>query len=134
MPAVGTAPRIPDAGTVLHRVYRERIVDVQILTVGFEYEGRRHGSLSAMARAATGTRWNGLLRGGDAGFSGIITSLQTRDGAAVCVEGRAGGLAGAGRLRRDRRHAAAAEAWFRSFQTAPSRSPKMETWQNIDSS
>ncbi|MGD0363699.1 MAG: DUF2924 domain-containing protein [Bryobacteraceae bacterium] len=27
-------------------------------TDGFEYEGRRYGSLSAVARAATGTRWN----------------------------------------------------------------------------
>lgn len=55
------AGRIPAAGTLLRRVYRERTVVVQILTDGFEYEGRRYGSLSAVARAATGTRWNGLL-------------------------------------------------------------------------
>jgi hypothetical protein len=36
-------------------------VVVRILADGFEYEGRRYGSLSAVARAATGTRWNGLL-------------------------------------------------------------------------
>jgi len=53
--------RIPAAGTMLRRVYRDRTVAVKILTDGFEYEGRRYGSLSAVARAATGTRWNGLL-------------------------------------------------------------------------
>jgi hypothetical protein len=36
-------------------------VVVKILTDGFEYEGRRYASLSAVARAATGTRWNGWL-------------------------------------------------------------------------
>jgi hypothetical protein len=55
------AGRIPAAGTLLRRVYRDRTVVVKILTEGFEYEGRRYGSLSAVARAATGTRWNGLL-------------------------------------------------------------------------
>jgi hypothetical protein len=46
---------------VLQRVYRERTVVVKILSEGFEYDGRRYASLSAVARAATGTRWNGLL-------------------------------------------------------------------------
>ena len=55
------AGRIPAAGTLLRRVYRDRSVVVKILTEGFEYEGRRYGSLSAVARAATGTHWNGLL-------------------------------------------------------------------------
>jgi hypothetical protein len=55
------ADRIPAAGTVLRRVYRDRTVVVKILAEGFEYEGRRYRSLSAVARAATGTRWNGLL-------------------------------------------------------------------------
>jgi hypothetical protein len=34
---------------------------VKVLPEGFEYLGRRFGSLSAVARAATGTRWNGWL-------------------------------------------------------------------------
>ena len=58
--------RLPVAGTVLRRVYRDRIVVVQVLSDGFEYEGQHYGSLSAVARAATGTRWNGLL------FFGLI--------------------------------------------------------------
>jgi hypothetical protein len=45
----------------LRRIYRDRTVVVKILSDGFEYEGRRYGSLSAVARAVTGTRWNGLL-------------------------------------------------------------------------
>jgi hypothetical protein len=73
--SVRRAGRIPAAGTVLHRVYRDRSVEVKILTDGFEYEGRRYGSLSAVARAATGTRWNGLL------FFGLIQrGKQNRHG------------------------------------------------------
>ena len=32
-----------------------------MLAAGFEYAGQRYESLSAVARAITGTRWNGLL-------------------------------------------------------------------------
>ena len=53
--------RLPIAGTVLRRAYRERAVEVKVLAEGFEYEGHRYESLSAVARAITGTRWNGLL-------------------------------------------------------------------------
>jgi hypothetical protein len=48
-------------GSVLRRRYRERTVEVKVLAEGFEYEERRYASLSAVARAITGTRWNGLL-------------------------------------------------------------------------
>ena len=71
------ADRIPAAGTLLRRVYRDRTVVVKILADGFEYEGRRYGSLSAVARAATGTRWNGLL------FFGL-----TERGKAKCHDAR----------------------------------------------
>ena len=37
--------------------YRTRVT---VLADGFEWEGRRYKSLSAVARAITGTRWNGL--------------------------------------------------------------------------
>ncbi len=53
--------RLPAAGTILSRRYREQTVMVKVLQDGFEYQGRRYGSLSAIAREATGTRWNGLL-------------------------------------------------------------------------
>jgi hypothetical protein len=48
-------------GTVLRRSYGEQTVVVKVLPEGFEYEGRQYRSLSAIARRATGTRWNGLL-------------------------------------------------------------------------
>jgi hypothetical protein len=64
-PAVETAGRrdrrLPVVGSVLRRRYRERTVEVQVLAEGFAYEGQRYASLSAVARAITGTRWNGLL-------------------------------------------------------------------------
>jgi hypothetical protein len=31
-----------------------------VLEKGFEYEGRRYRSLSAVARAVTGSHWNGF--------------------------------------------------------------------------
>jgi hypothetical protein len=34
---------------------------VTVLEAGFEYDGKTYRSLSAVARAATGTRWDGLL-------------------------------------------------------------------------
>jgi hypothetical protein len=36
-------------------------VVAKVLTNGFEYEGQHYTSLSAVARAATGTRWNGWM-------------------------------------------------------------------------
>jgi hypothetical protein len=54
-------PRLPGPGTELVRVYRDRTVVVTVLANGFEYEGQRYSSLSAIARAVTGTAWNGLV-------------------------------------------------------------------------
>ncbi len=34
---------------------------VTVLENGFDYEGQKFRSLSAVARAITGTRWNGKL-------------------------------------------------------------------------
>jgi len=54
-------PRLPVPGSELRRAYRDRVVTVKVLADGFEYENRHYSSLSAVARAATGTRWNGWL-------------------------------------------------------------------------
>jgi len=48
-------------GSVIVKEYRGRTILVQILDDGFECDGRRFTSLSAVAREITGTRWNGLL-------------------------------------------------------------------------
>ena len=49
----------PIAGTRLVREYQGVQHTVTVLLDGFEYEGRPYRSLSAIARAITGTRWNG---------------------------------------------------------------------------
>ena len=49
----------PVVGTRLVREFRGREYTVAVLTDGFEWEGRRYKSLSAVARAISGTRWNG---------------------------------------------------------------------------
>jgi Protein of unknown function (DUF2924) len=49
----------PVVGTQLIREWRGTERKVTVLTDGFEWEGRRYKSLSAAARAITGTQWNG---------------------------------------------------------------------------
>lgn len=60
-PRVTAHDRIPIAGTVLTRKYRGRQVEVKVLPQGFEYEGNVYRSLSAVAKAVTGSHWNGHL-------------------------------------------------------------------------
>jgi hypothetical protein len=43
------------------REYRGVEHTVTVLTAGYEWQGRPYQSLSAIARAITGTRWNGLI-------------------------------------------------------------------------
>jgi hypothetical protein len=59
--------RLPIPGTVLTRKYRGNQVSVKVLTDGFEYEHETYRSLSAVAKAVTGSHWNGLL------FFGLAT-------------------------------------------------------------
>jgi hypothetical protein len=49
----------PIAGTRLVREFQGVEHTVTVLADGFEYEGRPYRSLSSIARAITGTRWNG---------------------------------------------------------------------------
>ena len=51
----------PIAGTRLIREYQGVEHCVTVRETDFEYQGRPFKSLSAIARAITGTRWNGLL-------------------------------------------------------------------------
>jgi hypothetical protein len=53
--------RQPEPGSELTRVYKDRRIVVKVNANGFEYEGKQYPSLSAVARAATGTPWNGLI-------------------------------------------------------------------------
>ena len=49
----------PVVGTRLIREWRGVEQRVTVLADGFEWESRRYKSLSAVARAITGTQWNG---------------------------------------------------------------------------
>ena len=52
--------RLPLPGTLLSRQWKGRTLLVEVLADGFRFENRRYTSLSAIAVAITGTRWNGL--------------------------------------------------------------------------
>ena len=52
-------PRLPMPGTLLRREYRGRHISVLVLNDGFEWEGKVYKTLSAIAKVATGTQWNG---------------------------------------------------------------------------
>ena len=66
-PKVTAHDRLPLPGTVLTRKYRGRQVEAKVLPDGFEYEGQVYRSLSAVAKAVTGSHWNGHL------FFGLTT-------------------------------------------------------------
>ena len=51
--------RLPMPGATITREYKGRLVEVHVLPKGFEYEGEVHRSLTAVAKAVTGTHWNG---------------------------------------------------------------------------
>ncbi|ABK45163.1 conserved hypothetical protein [Magnetococcus marinus MC-1] len=52
---------LPVAGTRLVREWKGVEHSCTVLDDGFEYQGRKFKSLSAAARAVTGTRWNGKI-------------------------------------------------------------------------
>jgi hypothetical protein len=53
--------RLPPPGTILMRLYKGQQLHVQVLTDGFAYAGRVYPSLSAVAKAITGSHTNGYL-------------------------------------------------------------------------
>ncbi len=66
-------PRLPRPGSVIRKTYKGAEHLVTVRADGFEHAGRVYPSLSAVAKAITGTHWNGFLffglkrRGGEAG-------------------------------------------------------------------
>jgi hypothetical protein len=63
--------RLPPPGTLLTRLYKGQTLQVHVLAHGFEFEGAVYRSLSAVAKAITGSHCNGYLffrlggKGGD---------------------------------------------------------------------
>ena len=51
--------RLPPPGTILTRPYKGQQLHVQVLTGGFAYAGKVYPSLSAVAKAITGSHCNG---------------------------------------------------------------------------
>lgn len=61
-PPAGSAPvdpRRPPPGAVLRRAHGGATHEVRVVEGGFDYRGERFGSLSSVAKAITGTSWNG---------------------------------------------------------------------------
>ena len=54
-------PRVPPVGTVVRRVFDGKTHEVTVCAEGFEYEGRKYKTLSAIANQIAGSRWNGFL-------------------------------------------------------------------------
>jgi hypothetical protein len=54
-------PRLPMPGCLLTKDWGERRIEVRVVDDGFEFEGRRYRSLSAVAKEVTGTNWNGFM-------------------------------------------------------------------------
>jgi hypothetical protein len=53
--------RLPLPGTVIKREYKGETLQVKVLPKGFEFEGEVYKSLSAVAKAITGSHCNGYL-------------------------------------------------------------------------
>jgi hypothetical protein len=53
--------RLPPPGTVLVRPYKGQTLQVRVLAKGFAYEGKTYRSLSAVAKAITGSHCSGHL-------------------------------------------------------------------------
>jgi hypothetical protein len=53
---------LPKVGTAIERAYKGKKLLVRVLDDGFEYQGKPHRSLSALAMAITGAKaMNGFL-------------------------------------------------------------------------
>lgn len=57
---VQTDPRLPSIGTALVRKYKGQTLHVIVQTKGFEYEGKLYRTLSAVAKAISGSHINGF--------------------------------------------------------------------------
>jgi hypothetical protein len=58
LPKSLTSP-LPRTGTILVREWRGTTYQVTVVDDGFLWNGKTHRSLSSIARAITGTNWNG---------------------------------------------------------------------------
>jgi hypothetical protein len=59
-PSRPSDPRLPPVGVTITRKYKGRTLTVTVLADGFEYAGERYPSLTAVAKAITGSHMNGF--------------------------------------------------------------------------
>jgi hypothetical protein len=59
-PLRSSDPRLPPVGAAINREYKGRSLTVTVLADGFEYAGERYPSLTAVAKAITGSHINGF--------------------------------------------------------------------------
>jgi len=53
-------PRLPPPGAAITKAYKGRTLQVVVLDDGFEFEGQRYPTISAVAKAITGSHINGF--------------------------------------------------------------------------
>lgn len=54
-------PRLPPPGNWIEREYKGQMIRVMVVAGGFEYEGKRYRSLTAVAKVVTGSHINGFM-------------------------------------------------------------------------
>ncbi|MEW5894469.1 MAG: DUF2924 domain-containing protein [Candidatus Omnitrophota bacterium] len=64
--------RLPIPGSTIHKEYKGKTYVVRVLRTGFEYEGKRYRSLTAIAKEITGMQWGGF------GFFGLNNDKRKR--------------------------------------------------------
>jgi Protein of unknown function (DUF2924) len=57
---VATDPRLPPPGSLMTRLYKGRLLSITVLEGGFSFENKVYASLSALAKAITGSHCNGF--------------------------------------------------------------------------
>jgi hypothetical protein len=68
-------PRLPSAGTVITRKFKDKTYEVKVSESDFEFRGRKFASLSAIAKEITGAQTNGFL------WFGLIKRPAKKDAA-----------------------------------------------------
>jgi len=57
---IGRDKRLPPKGSCIQRVYKGKVLQVSVLADGFELDGKKYKTLSAIARDITGSHMNGF--------------------------------------------------------------------------
>lgn len=57
---IGPDKRLPPKGGCLQRIYKGRLLQVSVLADGFELDGKKYKTLSAIAKDVTGSHMNGF--------------------------------------------------------------------------